>query len=149
MKLASIGSDHRGYLHKEELRVALEEKGWKVLDRGCEASTPKVDYPDFAERVCADVVGGQADTGLLICGSGIGMSIAANKVRGIRAALCRDAQSAKMARQHNNANVLVLAGDLTDLPLANEILDAWLDARFEGGRHQRRLTKLVHLEEGG
>jgi len=148
MSTVSLGSDHRGFFLKESLESFLRDKGWEPVDRGCDLASPKVDYPDFAEKVCNDVASGKADMGVLICGSGIGMSIAANKIRGIRAALCRDVFSATMARQHNNANVLVLAGDWTDEALARQIMNAWLGGEFQGGRHQTRLDKVTQLEGG-
>ena len=109
-------------------------------------STDSVDYPDFAERVALLVANGEADSGILVCGTGIGISIAANKVPGIRAALATDPFMARMAKEHNNANVLVLGGRVIDEAKAKELVGAWLDADFEGGRHQQRLDKIAELE---
>ena len=141
----SLGSDHGGLLLKREIMYLLQEKGYEVDDRGCyrEAS---VDYPDYAELVCADVVAGQADRGILVCGTGIGMSIAANKHVGIRAALCHDTFSARATREHNDSNVLCLGQRVIGTGLALDIVSAWLSGEFAGGRHQLRVDKLAKLE---
>ena len=140
MKIA-IGADHGGYSLKEILIEDLKSSGYDLEDLGT-YSTDSVDYPDFSQKVCNQVTQGQADLGILICGTGIGMSIAANKHQGIRAALCGDVYSAKLTRQHNNSNVLCLGARVIGDELAKMIVHTWLDAEFEGGRHQGRLDKL-------
>ena len=144
MRIA-IGSDHRGYPLKQSILPMLEELGHQWEDRGCYSSEP-VDYPDVAERVARAVSEGEADYGLLVCGTGIGMSIAANKVPGVRAALCAYPYSARMARQHNDANVLCVGGALLGEWLAKEIITAYLSSGFEGGRHSRRIEKIRNIE---
>lgn len=140
MKIA-IGADHGGYSLKEILIEDLKSSGYDLEDLGT-YSTDSVDYPDFSQKVCNQVTQGQADLGILICGTGIGMSIAANKHQGIRAALCGDVYSAKLTRQHNNSNVLCLGARVIGDELAKMIVQTWLDAEFEGGRHQGRIDKL-------
>lgn len=140
MKIA-IGADHGGYSLKEIIIADLKTSGYDLEDLGT-YSTDSVDYPDFSQKVCNQVTQGQADLGILICGTGIGMSIAANKHQGIRAALCGDVYSAKLTRQHNNSNVLCLGARVIGDELAKMIVHTWLDAEFEGGRHQGRLDKL-------
>ena len=144
MKIA-LGSDHGGYCLKQFLIPFLQERDIQVADVGTN-SEDSVDYPDFAERVALLVSHGEADTGILICGTGIGISIAANKVPGIRAALVTDVFMARMAKEHNNANILVLGGRVLDEQKACDLIGAWLDATFEGGRHQGRLDKITELE---
>jgi RpiB/LacA/LacB family sugar-phosphate isomerase len=146
MRIA-IGNDHGGYALKEELKKYLAAEGHEVTDYGCD-SAESVDYPDYGVRVAHEVVNGRHERGILICKSGIGMSIVANKVRGIRAALCYDDECAKSSRLHNDANVLVLAAHRTGIRDAKSIVRTWLDAPFEGGRHQRRVDKIALLEEG-
>jgi ribose 5-phosphate isomerase B len=145
VKTIAIGSDHAGFELKEHLKPFLENLGYKVEDCGTYDDNP-VDYPDFAKKVSEMVVGGRANTGLLICGSGLGMSIAANKVRGIRAALCYDTYSARLAREHNDANILVLGGRLIGKGLAEEIAKVFLTTDFSGGRHARRVEKIMKGE---
>ena len=145
MKIA-LGSDHGGYSLKQSLIPYLQERDIQVADAGTNNSEDSVDYPDFAERVALLVSHGEADAGILICGTGIGISIAANKFPGIRAALVTDVFMARMAREHNNANVLVLGGRVLDEQKACDLVGAWLDATFEGGRHQGRLDKITELE---
>lgn len=144
MKIA-IGSDHGGFDLKKQLIPFLEEKGIEVVDLGTN-SDESVDYPDFGEMVARQVASGQADTGIVICGTGIGISITANKVAGIRAALVTSPEMARLAKEHNNANVLALGGRILDLQTAKDCLSAWLGATFEGGRHQRRVDKISALE---
>jgi ribose 5-phosphate isomerase B len=140
------GSDHAGLnLRAEAVRVA-REKGFEVEDVG-PFSGDSVDYPDYALRVAQAVAAGKARFGLLVCGTGIGMSIAANKVRGVRAALCRTELEARMARAHNDANVLCLGERISGLGLGAAIVAAFLDQPFEGGRHQRRIDKITTLEK--
>jgi RpiB/LacA/LacB family sugar-phosphate isomerase len=137
----AIGSDHGGYNLKNALKQHLEEKGVSVVDFGARSPEPS-DYPDFAHAVAESVAAGSSEFGVLICTTGVGMSIAANKVPGARAALVSDEQSAALARQHNHANVLCLAGSTTSLDEAKKIMDAFMHTRFEGGRHLRRVTKM-------
>lgn len=145
MQLA-IASDHGGFHLKEHIRKYLEDKGIKVLDYGT-YSEASCDYPDFAEKLCAGIAAGAAERGILICGTGIGISIAANKCPGIRAALCGDVFSAKMSREHNNANVLCMGERVLGVGLAELITDTWLETEFAGGRHQRRVDKIMALEK--
>jgi ribose 5-phosphate isomerase B len=146
-KRIAIGSDHRGFALKEAIVPLLAELGHQHLDLGCHDGS-SVDYPDIAERVATAVAKGEANCGVLICGTGIGMSITANKVPGIRAALCSDPMSAKMAREHNDANVLCMGGAMIGEWLAREITLAYLTSEFEGGRHARRVAKISRLESG-
>lgn len=141
-----IGSDHGGLNLKTALNIYLAGRGVEVTDAGTN-SDDSVDYPDFGQKVAEIVISGQADLGILICGTGIGMSIAANKVPGIRAALVTDAFMARMAREHNNANILVLGGRVLDDQKACDLVGAWLDSTFQGGRHQMRLDKITALEQ--
>lgn len=145
MKIA-LGADHRGYQIKERVKGLLGSLGYEVLDCGTD-SQASCDYPDVAYPVCRAVTSSDAESGILFCGTGIGMSITANKVRGIRAALCHDEFSAEMARRHNNANILCLPADLIGEELTRRIVEAWLKARFEGGRHERRLRKITEFED--
>ncbi len=144
MKIA-VGSDHGGFRLKGEILRFLTEAGHQVEDMGThsEAST---DYPDYAFSVARAVAAGEADLGILVCGTGIGMSIAANKVRGARAALATDCYMARMAREHNNANILCLGGRVVGVGTALEIVRAFLESRFAGGRHARRVGKIEALE---
>lgn len=141
-----IGSDHGGLNLKTALNIYLAGRGVEVTDAGTN-SDDSVDYPDFGQKVAEIVISGQAELGILICGTGIGMSIAANKVPGIRAALVTDAFMARMAREHNNANILVLGGRVLDDQKACDLVGAWLDSTFQGGRHQMRLDKITALEQ--
>jgi ribose 5-phosphate isomerase B len=141
----ALGCDHRGLELKRAVTGLLTELGHDCEDFGCYSSEP-VDYPDIAQTVAEAVALGRFDHGILICGSGIGMSIAANKVRGIRAALCCDAFSAQRARQHNDANILCLSGEAMEQTLALDIVKAYLATTFEGGRHFRRVEKIRSLE---
>ncbi|GIW49141.1 MAG: ribose-5-phosphate isomerase [Caloramator sp.] len=131
---------------KQAILEHLEKKGIEYKDFGC-YSIESCDYPDFAEKVAESIVKGEYDCGILVCGTGIGISIAANKVPGIRAAHCTDTFSAKAARQHNNANILALGERITGIGLALDIVDAYLEAEFEGGRHQRRIDKIAEIEK--
>ncbi len=144
MKIA-IGSDHAGFKLKEEIKKFLEEKGMEVIDFGTNFEE-RVDYPDYAIPLAESVAKGEEDLGILICGTGIGMSIAANKVKGIRASLVSDVYSAHSAREHNNANVLCMGGRVLGTELAKEITNAWLNAKFLGGRHERRINKIAEYE---
>ncbi len=139
MKIA-FGSDHGGIGLKQVLVAKLEADGHTVIDLGC-SSDEAVDYPDFAEKVCGKVLSGEADRGILVCGTGIGMSMAANKHHAIRAALCDNEYMARMSREHNNANILCLGDRVLGKGLAESIVDVWLNTDFSGGRHQRRIDK--------
>ena len=141
-----IGSDHGGFELKEVLKNHLEEKGFDVTDVGC-YDTNSVDYPDIAAAACAKVTSGECVWGVLVCGTGIGISIAANKISGIRCAHVADEYSAEMTKRHNNANMLALGGRVTGPDLAKNILNAYINAEFEGGRHSRRVEKLMALED--
>lgn len=145
MKIA-IASDHRGYEAKELIKSLLKKTGHEVVDFGTSESK-SCDYPDYAVPACKAVASGEADNGILICGSGIGMSIAANKVKGIRAALCQDEMFVQTAREHNNANVLCLPAMLVNDSLLSRIVDSWLNTPFQGGRHERRVEKLQEIEK--
>ena len=134
----AVGCDHGGFTLKREIVHHLLGAGHEVNDVGC-PSEESVDYPEFAERVCAAVLGGQSARGILICGTGIGMAMAANRHRQIRAALCHEPFSARMSREHNDANVLCLGARVTALGLACILADIFLASEFEGGRHQRRI----------
>lgn len=144
MKIA-LGCDHRGLELKQKLISFLAETDYRYEDFGCYDLT-SVDYPDITEKVCKEVVAGKFEYGILICSTGIGMSIAANKIKKIRAALCSDIFSAARARKHNDANVLVLGGEVIGQALAWEITKVFLSTEFEGGRHLRRLEKVSRLE---
>lgn len=145
MRVIALGADHAGFALKEDVKAWLGERGYRVLDFGT-ASPDAVDYPDYAVPVAEAVASGQAAQGVLVCGTGIGMAMAANKVPGVRAAACGDPQTARLSREHNNANVLTLGGRTTAREAAIEILTVWLDTGFAGGRHRRRLEKLAALE---
>ncbi|QOS91652.1 ribose 5-phosphate isomerase B [Brevibacillus sp. JNUCC-41] len=144
MKVA-IASDHGGIHIREEIRNLLNELQIPFEDFGCECST-SVDYPDYALPVAEKVARGEFDRGILICGTGIGMSIAANKVKGIRCALVHDVYSAKLTRQHNDTNMLAMGERVIGPGLAREIVQTWLTSEFEGGRHQNRIGKIAEYE---
>lgn len=146
MKVA-IGADHAGYELKEKVKKYLEIKGLEVEDVGT-FSKESVDYPDFAFQVASKVSKNTVDFGILVCKSGIGMSIAANKFKNVRAAVCFTPEMAKLARSHNDANVLSLSQEFTKEAEAYKILETWLSTEFEGGRHQRRVEKIKKLENG-
>ena len=143
--LIAIGADHAGYHLKEELKLFLADLGHDRKDFGTDSTEP-VDYPDVAEQVARAVAGGQCPLGIIICGTGIGSAIAANKVAGCRAALCHDTFSARHARLHNDANVLALGARVIGPGLAKDIVTAWLEAPFEGGRHAHRVDKIREIE---
>jgi ribose 5-phosphate isomerase B len=144
MKIA-IGSDHRGFAAKQRLVPLLRQLGHEVLDTGPEANE-SVDYPDFAFQVGRAVGEGRVDRGILICGTGIGMCIAANKVPGVRAAPCHDSITAEMSRRHNDANILCISADLLGDDLIARMVRIWLETPFEGGRHSRRVDKISQFE---
>lgn len=144
--MIAIGCDHGGYALKKEIINYLNRKGLKFRDFGT-FSEESVDYPIYAAKVAKAVVSGECDRGLLLCGTGIGISIAANKVKGIRAAACSEVYSAEMSRRHNNANILALGGRVLSPEKAVEIVDVWLNTEFEGGRHQRRVDLITEIEK--
>ena len=147
MKVA-VGCDHGGFALKETVLGALEEVKVEYKDFGCSSEEP-VDYPDIAGEVACAVASGEYDRGVLMCGTGIGMSIAANKVKGIRAAHCEEVVSARLSRAHNNANVLTLGGRILGPALAAAIVKEWIRTEFDsGGRHSRRVSKIARLESG-
>lgn len=142
--IIAIASDHGGFALKNTVREHLKERGVKVVDLGTD-SEESVDYPVYGKACGEAVAGGRADRGIVCCGSGIGISIAANKVKGVRCALCTSVEMARLCRQHNNANMIALGGRLTEPELALQIVDTWLDTEFEGGRHQRRTDMLDEM----
>ena len=141
MTKIAIGSDHGGFNLKNKIIKHLEEKSYEVKDYGT-YSTDSCDYPVYAKAVAKSVASGENEKGILVCGSGIGVSIAANKVKGVRAALCHESHSAMLSRLHNNANVLCLGERITGESLALDIVDVWLKSEYEGGRHQKRIDML-------
>ena len=141
----SIGSDHGGYALKQELITYLQEKGHEVEDFGCH-DTSSCDYPDFGEAAARAVASGACERGIVICTTGIGISISANKVKGIRCALCSEPYSAEMTRRHNDANVLAMGAGMIAPMMAKRIVDVFLSTEFEGGRHQRRIDKMMAIE---
>jgi len=145
MKIA-IGADHAGYQLKDQIRQHLEQQGISVQDEGT-SSAESVDYPDYAHAVAHDVSEHRADLGILVCGSGIGMAITANKVDGIRAANVSTEYEAQMSREHNNANVLALGARILNPDQAFAIVDKWLTTQFAGGRHERRVEKIMAIEK--
>ena len=145
MRRVAIGCDHRGFALKQVIMPFLQNSGHSYQDFGC-FNTDSVDYPDIAQKVGAAVASGSFDQGILICSTGIGMSIAANKIRRIKAALCHDAFTSQRARQHNDANILCLSGEDIDTESALEIVKTFLATDFEGGRHIQRLKKIEALE---
>ena len=142
----AIGSDHRGYPLKERIKSLLTGEGHQVADLGTN-STESVDYPDYGIPVAENVASGEADRGIVVCGSGIGISIAANKVRGVRAALCHTVDEARMTRLHNDSNVLALAEKSMEDPDVEQIVRVWMKTEFEGGRHKARIDKITDYEE--
>ena len=143
--MIAIGCDHGGFELKNHVINHLKEKGMEYKDYGT-YSEESVDYPDCAKPVCEAIQNGEAESGILICGTGIGISIAANKYKGIRAALCGDVYSAKMTKEHNNANIICMGGRVLGRELAFMIVDAWLEAEFAGGRHADRIAKIHAVE---
>jgi ribose 5-phosphate isomerase B len=147
MKLA-IGADHAGFALKEELRAALKAKGHEVVDFGAK-SAESTDYPDYAEAVGKAVANGEADRGLLVCSTGVGMSMAANKVAGVRAALAFNPDEVEYTRRHNDANVLTMGAKYLNAEQAEGLVDVFLKTEFEGGRHKRRVDKIMSIEKEG
>ena len=141
-----IGSDHAGFALKEAVKSYLSSAGYRVFDAGTHREE-SVDYPDYGVLAAERVSSGEFEKGILICGSGVGMTIVANKFPGIRAALCLDEETAGLSRQHNDSNILVLAGRKTEPAAAERIVKAWLETPFEGGRHLKRLDKIRQIEQ--
>ena len=144
MKIA-LGCDHGGYELKEFIKRVLERLGYSYEDFGCN-STESCDYPVYGEKVGRAVADGEADLGIAICGTGVGISLAANKVKGIRACVCSEPYTAKLSRMHNNSNILAFGARVVGSELAKMIVDEWLGASFEGGRHQRRVDMIMDIE---
>lgn len=143
--ILSLGSDHAGFEQKQALVSYLADKGYEVIDRGPD-SDDRVDYPDYAARVAHDVAQGRADRGILVCGTGIGMALAADKVAGIRAANITSPEFAALCREHNDANVITLSGRFIDLETNEKIVDVFLTTDFAGGRHAQRVAKIMELD---
>lgn len=141
-----IGCDHGGLEHKNAIVEHLKSRGFEVLDCGI-YEQKSVDYPDIAKKVCGEITNGNYERGILVCGTGIGMSMAANKIKGIRAACCSDHFSAKYTRLHNDANILCLGGRVIGIGVALELADIFMDTEFEGGRHANRVAKIKKIEE--
>lgn len=146
MKKIAFGCDHVGFLLKEEIVAHLLEKGIEVVDKGT-WSGERTDYPQYASAVAGAVVSGEVEGGILICGTGVGISITANKFPGIRAVVCSEPYSAQLSRQHNNTNILAFGSRVVGLELAKRIVDSWLAGQFEGGRHQARVEAISALEQ--
>ena len=147
MKIA-MGNDHTAIEMKNAIKAHLEERGYQVLDLGTN-STESCDYPVYGEKVGRMVVAGEADCGVLICGTGVGISIAANKVPGVRAAVCSDTATARLVKEHNNANIIAFGARIVGSELAKDIVKAYLDAEFAGGRHQTRIDLIHEIEKRG
>lgn len=147
MKTIVLGADHGGFELKNTIKAHLESKGFDVIDVGTDSSA-SCDYPIFASKLCKHIQNGDAILGILVCGTGIGMSMAANKHRGIRAACCSDTFSARLTRLHNNANVLCLGARVVGAGLALDLVDAFVNAEFEGDRHIKRLSLIEDIENG-
>ena len=145
-KTIAMAADHGGYELKNVLLDYLAEKGHAIINLGTD-EPESVDYPDFAKACCDAVNSGLADFGILVCGTGVGISIAANKIKGIRCGLCPSKEIAALVKQHNNANVIALGGRFTSEDEAKKIVDAYMEAEFEGGRHQNRVNKIMELEK--
>jgi ribose 5-phosphate isomerase B len=145
--MIGIGNDHIGFELKKAVIEVLDEYGLEYKDFGCFTSD-RAEYPVFAQKVAKAVVSGECDRGILLCGTGVGISIAANKVKGIRAVVCSEPYSAKLAKEHNNANILAMGARVIGTEMAKMILRAWLDAEFEGGRHQNRVDLISKIENG-
>ncbi|MBR6676822.1 MAG: ribose 5-phosphate isomerase B [Clostridia bacterium] len=146
MKKIAIACDHGGYELKKDIIKHLNQRGFEIVDFGCD-STQSVDYPDYALPASQAVAAGECDLGILICGTGIGMSLCANKVKGIRAACCSDTFSARMTRMHNNSNILCFGARVVGLGLATDMVDLFLDTEFEGERHNARIAKMMAIEK--
>lgn len=144
--MIAIGSDHAAYELKEEIIQHLTEKGFEVKDFGTYEAKKSVDYPDYGKLVAEAVVSGECEKGIVVCGTGLGISMAASKVPGIRAALCTNEYMARMSREHNDANILALGARVVGLGLALSICDVWLETEFLGGRHKNRVDKIIEIE---
>jgi len=145
MKKIAIASDHGGFDLKENVISSLQNKGWEIEDLG-PSNTDSVDYPDYGVKLAHAIVEQKVERGILICGTGVGMSIVVNRFPGIRGTLCSDVYTAKMCREHNDSNILIMGGRVIGKDLALEIVDIWLKTEFEGGRHQRRLDKINKID---
>lgn len=145
MKLG-IGNDHVGYEMKLEIKAYLEAKGHEVIDYGA-YSSERSDYPVYGEKVARAIVSGECDAGILICGTGVGISVSANKVHGIRAAVCSEPVTAALSKRHNNANIIAFGARIVGIEMAKAIVDAWLEAEFEGGRHAHRVALMMDIED--
>ena len=143
-----IGNDHTAVEMKKEITRYLEEKGHTIINIGTDSSE-SIDYPIYGEKAAQMVVRGEVDCGILICGTGVGISLAANKVPGIRAVVCSEPYSAKLSKQHNNTNILAFGARVIGVETAKMIVDEWLNAEFEGGRHQRRVNMIMEIEKNG
>ena len=144
--MIAIACDHGAVALKKEIEQMLDEMGLAYQDFGTDSSA-SVDYPVYAEKAARAVTSGECDRGILLCGTGLGMSLAANKVRGIRACVCSDPYTAKLSKQHNNTNIIAFGARVIGVEMAEMIVDEWLNARFEGGRHQRRVDMISEIEE--
>lgn len=144
--IIGIGSDHAAFAMKEEIKQYLEEQGHRLLDYGC-YSEERCDYPVFGEKVARAIAAGEAERGVLICGTGVGISLAANKVKGIRAAVCSEPYTARLVKQHNDAQIIAFGARVVGIGMAKMIVDEFLKAEFEGGRHRDRLALLTAIEE--
>ncbi|NLI60130.1 MAG: ribose 5-phosphate isomerase B [Clostridiales bacterium] len=144
--MLAIGGDHAAFSFKEEIKEYLDEKGIAYKDFGCH-SPESTHYPIYGEKVARAVASGEYDRGILICGTGVGISLAANKVKGIRAVVCTDCYTAALSKRHNNTNILALGARVVGIDLAKMIIDTWLEAEFEGGRHQKRVDMIMAIEE--
>lgn len=145
MRRIAFGCDHVGFILKEEIMAHLNARGVEVVDKGT-WSQERTDYPHYSSAVAQAIINGEVESGILICGTGVGISITANKFPGIRAVVCSEPYSAQLSRQHNNTNVLAFGSRVVGLELAKMIVDAWLDAAFEGGRHQTRVDAIAAIE---
>ena len=142
-----LGSDHRGFESKQQTKAVVQQLGHECIDVGTADANP-ADYPDMAYLAAIEVAKGRADRAILACGTGIGMCITANKIKGIRAALCNDELSAQISRDHNDANALCISGDLIGEVLLRKMVEVWLTTEFSGGRHKRRVNKITAIEQG-
>lgn len=147
MKIA-IASDHRGFEFKKRVISMLTQAGHEVIDFGTSNDNESVDYPDYGIKAARSVGSGECDRGILICGTGIGMSLVANKVRGVRAAVCHNLYTVEMSRRHNDSNVLCIGADVVNEELLEQKVKLWLETPFEGGRHARRVDKITNVENG-
>jgi ribose 5-phosphate isomerase B len=144
--MIALGSDHIGYQYKEEIKKYFAKQNIKCRDFGC-FSTSRIDYPLIAESVAKSIVKGECEKGILICGTGVGIGIAANKIRGIRAVICSEPYSAKLSRAHNDANILAFGARVIGIELAKMIIDIWLNTSFEEGRHKKRIDLIKAMED--